>query len=85
MMYKVKSHNHNHEIIQETHEGLRRSSRIRKPTKEILNYRKELKDDVYEFEEGDINFERSSSYLLKSNQTCLIDQVFHFQWDMMED
>ena len=67
-MSKVKTHKNNHQIIEETCDGLMRSSRIRKPTTEILNFRKELKDDVYELEDGDINVERSSSYLQKSKR-----------------
>merc|ERR1719318_573242 len=65
---KVKTYNNNIEIIQKTCDGLRRSSRIKKSTKEILNYRKELKDGVYGVEDDDSDVESSGSYLQKSKR-----------------
>merc|ERR1719318_1601690 len=65
---KDKTYNNNIEIIQKTCDGLRRSSRRKKSTKEILNYRKELKDGVYGVEDGDSNVESSGNYLHKSKK-----------------
>merc|ERR1719318_1057754 len=65
---KVKTYNNNIEIIQKTCDGLRRSSRIKKSTKEILNYRKELQDGVYGVEDGDSNVECSGNYLQQSKR-----------------
>ena len=68
----VEINNINDEINERAEElpaGIRRSSRTSKPTKEIMNFRKELEDD-------NTGVERRSRYLFKSrNCTCLLNAV----------